>query len=54
MLPKTIQKIIEFDEHLANPMPHQFTNHETGKTYWYGYQVSAEGIPQVISEEVIE
>jgi len=40
--------------HLAENIPHLTTNHKTGKTYRYGRQVSAEGIPQIISEEVIE
>lgn len=39
--------------HLAEIMPHLMVNHKTGRTYKYGYQVSSEGIPQVISEEVI-
>lgn len=40
--------------HKAEKMPHQFTNLQTGKTYRFGRQVSAEGIPQRIYEEVIE
>ena len=40
--------------HMAEKMPHQFTNLQTGKTYRFGRQVSAEGIPQRIYEEVIE
>lgn len=41
------------DEHLESAMPHEFTNLKTGKKYRYGRQVSADGIPQVISEEVV-
>lgn len=41
------------DEHLESAMPHQFTNLKTGKKYRYGRQVSVDGIPQIISEEVI-
>lgn len=40
------------DTHKEEIMPHQIKNLKTGKTYRYGYQVS-DGIPQVISEEVI-
>lgn len=39
--------------HKEATMPHQTTNNKTGKTYRYGRQVSADGIPQIISEEVI-
>lgn len=41
------------NEHLTSSMPHLITNLKTNKTYRYGYQVSADGIPQIISEEVI-
>lgn len=44
----------DYVQHLASEMPHQFTNLQTGKTYRFGRQVSAEGIPQRIYEEVIE
>lgn len=44
--------LINLNEHKAEIMPHQIKNLKTGKTYRYGYQVS-DGIPQVISEEVI-
>ena len=36
-----------------NAMPHVFLNLKTGKKYKYGYRVSVDGIPQIISEEVI-
>ncbi len=45
---------VELAAHKAEKMPHQFTNLQTGKTYRFGRQVSAEGIPQRIYEEVIE
>lgn len=45
---------VELAAHKAENMPHQFTNLQTGKTYRFGRQVSAEGIPQRIYEEVIE
>lgn len=41
------------DNHKKTNMPHLFINHETGKTYRYGYQISKEGRPQLIYEEVI-
>ena len=34
-------------------MPHQFQDLLTGKTYKYGFQLSAEGNPQTIYEEVV-
>ena len=42
-----------FEAHKGEIMPHRMTNLKTGKTYRYGYQISADGIPQVISEEVV-
>lgn len=39
--------------HEQAQMPHLITDDRTGKIYRYGYKVSSEGIPQVISEEVI-
>lgn len=39
-------------EHKKDIMPHTLTDKRTGKKYRYGYQVSEEGIPQTISEEV--
>jgi hypothetical protein len=41
------------DTHENATMPHILFNAKDGKTYKYGYQVSATGIPQVISEEVL-
>ena len=43
----------DYTTHLNATMPHQFTNFKTGKKYRYGYQISVDGIPQIISEEVI-
>ena len=40
-------------DHFLSAMPHIMTNHKIGKTYRYGRQVSADGVPQIISEEVI-
>lgn len=34
-------------------MPHIMTNLKTGKKYKYGYRLSADGRPQLISEEAI-
>lgn len=44
---------LDYTEHLNSTMPHKIENLKTGKTYRYGYQISADGIPQIISEEVI-
>lgn len=41
------------ESHKAESMPHIFTNHKTNKKYKFGYQISTEGIPQIIYEEVI-
>ncbi len=50
-------RIEEVEEDLVShsqaPMPHLIQDDRTGKIYRYGYKVSSEGIPQVISEEVI-
>lgn len=39
--------------HLAENMPHQFINHKENKTYKFGFQVSVDGKPQIIYEEVV-
>lgn len=39
--------------HLDSPTPHQFKNHKTNKTYQFGLQVSSDGKPQIIYEEVV-
>ena len=39
--------------HKAENMPHQFINHKENKTYKFGFQLSAEGNPQIIFEEVV-
>ena len=39
--------------HKADNMPHQFINHKENKTYKFGFQLSAEGNPQIIFEEVV-
>ncbi len=43
----------DFESHLAENMPHQFINHKENKTYKFGFQLSAEGNPQIIFEEVV-
>jgi len=47
-------EIIAIESFLLSSMPQIMINHKTGKTYRYSRQVSADGIPQIISEEVIE
>lgn len=44
---------LDYTEHLNSTTPHQFQNLKTGKIYKYGYQLSVDGNPQVIYEEVI-
>ena len=39
--------------HKAENMPHQFINHKENKTYKFGFQVSVDGKPQIIYEEVV-
>jgi hypothetical protein len=39
--------------HKEEAMPHQFINHKENKTYKFGFQLSAEGNPQIIFEEVV-
>jgi len=48
-------KKVETDlaSHKAENMPHQFINHKENKTYRFGFQLSAEGNPQIIFEEVV-
>lgn len=41
------------NEHLNETMPHQIVDKKTGKTYKYGYQLSTDGRPQLVYEEVI-
>ena len=43
----------ELTSHKAENMPHQFINHKENKTYKFGFQLSAEGNPQIIFEEVV-
>ena len=47
------QKMDDFTAHLAENMPHQFINHKENKTYKFGFQVSVDGKPQIIYEEVV-
>jgi hypothetical protein len=51
----------EFDElkekvvkHKLDYMPHRFQDIKNNKIYNFGFQLSAEGNPQIIYEEVIE
>ena len=39
--------------HKEENMPHQFINHKENKTYKFGFQVSVDGKPQIIYEEVV-
>lgn len=39
--------------HKAENMPHQFINHKENITYKFGFQVSVDGKPQIIYEEVV-
>jgi len=43
----------ELIAHKAENMPHQFINHKENKTYKFGFQVSVDGKPQIIYEEVV-
>ena len=52
-LNKIEQGIFDAHERADSPMPHLIVNQETGKIYRYGEQISAEGKPQTIFEEVI-
>lgn len=46
-------EVRNYDEHKAENMPHQFINHKENKTYKFGFQVSVDGKPQIIYEEVV-
>jgi len=39
--------------HKTDTMPHQLKDTKTNKTYKFGFQLSAEGNPQIIFEEVV-
>ena len=43
----------DYANHLSATMPHQARDLELNKTYKFGLQLSAEGNPQIIFEEVI-
>ena len=50
-----IKKVKEdLTEHKLDYMPHRFQDLKNDKIYKFGLQVSAEGNPQIIYEEVIE
>ena len=43
----------DYATHLEAEMPHQFKDLENNKTYKFGFQLSAEGNPQLSYEEVV-
>lgn len=43
----------EFDTHKVETMPHQMVSKKSTKKYKYGCQISTDGKPQLIYEEVI-
>jgi len=43
----------DIEVHKEASMPHIFHNLKTDKTYRYGFQISAEGNPQTIYEEIV-
>lgn len=44
----------ELTQHKQDYMPHRFQDIKNNKIYNFGFQLSAEGNPQMIYEEVIE
>lgn len=55
------QEALELKESIANVeahknsiMPHKIEDLKTGKTYRYGFQLSEDGNPQTIYEEIVE
>ena len=44
---------LDYTDHLNSIMPHQFRDLKNDKTYNFGFQLSGEGKPQIIYEEVI-
>ena len=42
----------DYATHLETEMPHQFKDLKNNKTYKFGFQLSDEGNPQLIYEEV--
>ena len=50
-----IKKVKEdLTKHKLDYMPHRFQDIKNNKIYKFGFQLSAEGNPQIICEEVIE
>ena len=43
----------ELDAHIVATKPHQFEDLQNTKTYNFGFQLSAEGNPQIIMEEIV-
>lgn len=43
----------DYASHLNSDMPHQFKDLKNNKIYQFGFQVSADGEPQLIYEEVL-
>ena len=50
---EVVELQLDFAAHLSSAMPHMFQDLKEDRVYRYGYQLSIDGIPQVISEEVI-
>ena len=47
------QHKLDYVDHLTATMPHQFKDLKNDKTYNFGFQLSGEGKPQIIYDEVI-
>ncbi len=47
------QHKLDYAEHLDNTMPHRFQDIKNDKVYRIGLQLSIEGNPQIIYEEVM-
>ena len=43
----------ELTQHKLDYMPHRFQDLKNGKIYKFGFQVSVDGKPQIIYEEVV-
>jgi len=46
------QHKLDYAEHLDNTMPHEMIDFQNDKIYKYGFQISEDGNPQIIFEEV--
>lgn len=55
LYPERLTKVEdEYMQHLNSTMPHIFYDLKNNKKYRYGRRLSENGVPQIISEEVIE